>query len=199
MPNDVLQNVGREMGKLHTILSPPNLKTDVSYGEEYFSELEHLDPLSEFNLWLKSIHQYIIKHFSTQLRKTLIHADLFTTNVILDKNHDVTIMDMEEASFYYRVFDVGMAIVGTCSINSIVNLEKVRFLLKGYQEIIELEPLEKINLKAFTVYAAAATAFWRFRNFRFTKPDPAMFEHYLEMKNLADYVLSLDHDLISFH
>ncbi|WP_396638540.1 hypothetical protein [Maribacter sp. R77961] len=41
--------------------------------------------------------------------------------------------------------------------------------------------IEKKVLKAFTVYAAAATAFWRRQNFNYGNVNPAMKNHYVEM------------------
>ena len=94
-------------------------------------------------------------------------------------------MDFEEATYYYRIYDIGMAIVGLCSENEKINLKKVAALLKGYVQEIDLTEKEQNALQPFTVYAAAAMSFWRHQNFNYTKPTPGMEDHYLELKNIA--------------
>lgn len=51
--------------------------------------------------------------------------------------------------------------------------------------------IEKKVLKAFTVYAATATAFWRHQNFNYVNVNPAMKNHYVEIQVLADFTKNL--------
>jgi Ser/Thr protein kinase RdoA (MazF antagonist) len=87
-----------------------------------------------------------------------------------------------------------MMIVGTCCEKEVVNLDKVVSLLKGYQQENKLLKIEKASLKAFTVYAATATAFWRHQNFNHINIIPEKKEHYLAMKLLADAIMSIPDD-----
>jgi len=120
---------------------------------------------------------------------SVIHSDIFYNNVIVSNNGKrATIMDFEEACYYYRVFDIGMVIIGTCCMETSVNREKVQQLLQGYEAENKLLTAEKNALKAFTVYAAAATAFWRHQNFNYVHVVPHMKDHYLAMRNLADAI-----------
>lgn len=192
LPNHILENIGVKMGELHRIAPPPYLPTVLSYGQEYFHEAGQYAPNSYFTKWLELIHEYIKPYFKENLPKTLIHSDIFYSNVIVNQNRsNASIMDFEEAANYYRIFDIGMTIVGLCSEMNKVNLEKVGCLLKGYQQIIELKEIEKKSLQAFTVYAAAAMTFWRHRNFNHVNPNPKMFDHYLGLKAIADAVKNL--------
>ena len=50
---------------------------------------------------------------------------------------------------------------------------------------------EKQALQPLTVYAAAGVAFWRHKNFNYTKPDKDLKDTYLKMKDLADSVRAL--------
>ena len=187
LPNQILINLGIKMGELHRISPPSYLPKVLSYGQEYFNETKQYSTNSSFDIWLSEIHSYILPYFSCDLPKALIHSDIFYSNVIVNqKNQSACIMDFEEAAYYYRIFDIGMTIVGLCCEKGKVNLEKMGFLLKGYQQIIELQEVEKRALQAFTVYAAAAMTFWRHRNFNHTNPDPKMVEHYLGLKVIAD-------------
>lgn len=185
----LLELIGRELGKLHQVDPPGYLPTQLNYGMENFHIVKEYDPNSEFDQWLNQVAQYISPYFQLNLPKTLIHSDLFWDNVII--SHDgqsATIMDMEEAAHYYRVYDIGMAIIGLCGESDQVNLEKAKSLLKGYQEEIQLLDIEKEALKAFTVYAGASMTFWRHINFNYTKPTPAKYNHYLGLKVLTDFI-----------
>lgn len=187
LPNQIIENIGFKMGELHQIAVPDYLPKGLNYGQEYFHETSQYASNSSFTSWLETIHEYIKPYFNENLPNALIHSDIFYSNVIVNENsQSACIMDFEEAANYYRIFDVGMTIVGLCSENKKLNLEKMGYLLKGYQQIIALQEAEKKALQAFTVYAAAAMTFWRHRNFNHTNPDPEMFDHYLGLKVIAD-------------
>ena len=192
LSEQVLEAIGREMGRLHKIEAPAYLPQTISYGREYFHEVEGYAPGSAFGKWLQDIEAYIEPKVSLDLPKALIHSDLFFNNVIVSHFEEhVSIMDFEEACYYTRVFDIGMAIIGLCGEIGKINLEKVSALLRGYEQENDLKAEEKHALQAYTVYAAAAMAFWRHKHFNFTKPDPEMKDHYLVLAGLADYVRAL--------
>ena len=131
------------------------------------------------------------------LPKAFIHSDLFWSNIIIQADGPaIFIMDFEEATYYYRVFDIGMTIIGICAEGKEINLEKAQHLLRGYQSETTLSSQELEALRAFTVYAGTAMTFWRHRNFNYVKPDPAMFDHYLGLKVLVDFMMEQDADCL---
>ena len=192
LPDDVLIYVGEELAKLHQIESPKYLSKTVSYGIERFDEVKVYASESEFYVWLKEIQKYIESYISTDLPKALIHSDIFYNNIIINTDDEkATIMDFEEACYYYRVFDIGMMIVGTCCEENKINSKKIKSLLKGYEKEIKLLDVERKALKAFTVYGAVATAFWRHQNFNYVNIIEEKKNHYLAMKNLANSIREL--------
>ena len=58
------------------------------------------------------------------------------------------------------------------------------------QVLGSLEEVEKEKLQVYTAYAAAATAFWRYRQYRIRKPEKTAWDRHLEMKALADQALA---------
>ena len=190
LPVHLLEHIGRELGRLHQVPPPDYLQTDISYVLEHFDEVELYAAQSEFSFWLQAIKKNTQKYISPDLPKVLIHSDLFTSNVIVSSDEtSATIMDFEEASNYYRIFDIGMSIIGLCREGKTVNLDKIKAFLKGYTQEIDLLPIEKTALQAFTAYAAAAMSFWRHKNFNYTNPTPEMATHYVELKEIADSIL----------
>lgn len=192
LSNQLLGVIGIEMGRLHKLEAPDYLPKVLGYGKEFFHEVAQYAPNSSFAKWIKEIEAYMQPYFTQQLPKSLIHSDIFYSNIIINKNESsASIMDFEEAANYYRIFDVGMTIIGLCSSQKTINLNKAGALLQGYQQQIDLLEIEKSALQAFTVYAAAAMTFWRHRNFNHTNPNPEMFDHYLGLKVLADFAMAI--------
>lgn len=184
--------VGIELGKLHKVDVPEHIPDKTYYDKQNFTEVNEYAPDSEFNIWLSNIKNYIEKHINENVPKALIHSDLFPSNVIISHDESmVTIMDFEEVAHYYRMFDVGMTIVGSCREQSKINLFKMNAFLKGYKSEIKLTTIEEQTLQAFTVYAGAAMTFWRHKNFHYTNPDPNFFEHYKELQKVTDFIKEL--------
>jgi len=189
LPHHLIELLGRELGKLHKIEAPEYLPKQANYGKEQFVNVKKYAANSLFDIWLKEKLEYVLPHLSSNLPKALIHGDVFSDNVIISEDEaSVVIMDFEESVNYYRIFDIGMMIIGICGEGKTVNFEKARYILKGYRQEIQLLDIELNALQAFTVYAGTAMTFWRHLYFNFTKPDPKFSNHYLGLKALTDYV-----------
>lgn len=187
-PN-LLNLIGTELAKLHKIPAPEYLPNQLNYGKEQFVNVKKYATGSEFDFWLEKVVDYMQPYFKLNLPKSFIHSDVFWDNVIIsDDESTATIMDFEESANYYRVFDIGMTIIGICGEGKIINLEKAKHLLEGYQSEIELSADEINSLKAFTIYAGASMTFWRHQNFNYIKPNPEKFNHYLGLKVLVDFL-----------
>jgi len=193
IPEHIVRLIGVEIGRLHKIPVPPYLPHSMSYGKAYFHEVSEYAKGSEYEKWLRAKHKYIESHITDSLPKSLIHSDVFSSNVIIDNSEEiVTIMDFEEATYYYRIFDIGMTIVGICREGTGIDFSKAKLLIKGYTQEIQLTDEELTCLQAFAVYAATAMSFWRHRNFNYTIPTPSLFNHYEELKQISDSIYQLD-------
>ncbi|MCK5210158.1 MAG: phosphotransferase [Cyclobacteriaceae bacterium] len=189
IPLHLIELAGRELSKLHKIEAPEYLPKQLDYGKEQFVNVEKYAANSLFAIWLKEKLKYVSPYFSSNLPKAFIHSDVFWDNVIMcEDESSIMIIDFEDSAYYYRVFDIGMMIIGICSEEKTVNFEKARYILKGYHQEIQLLDIELNALQAFTVYAGAAMTFWRHLNFNYTKPDSKLSNHYLGLKVLTDYV-----------
>ena len=195
IPDHLLIFLGTALAALHKINAPSFLPRSINYGQEHFNQVSNYAPESSFNKWLNKISNYLTPFIQTDLPKALIHSDLFYNNIIInDEETTATIMDFEEASYFYRIFDIGMTMVGCCCDNNNLNLKKASALMKGYSQVIQLLDKEWQALQAFAVYGAAATAFWRHRQFNFIHSTPDLFNHYIAMQATADNIKSLPAD-----
>ena len=190
LPPNLLKMIGKELAKLHQINTPEYLSNQLNYGKEQFANVKKYSANSEFDIWLKNILEYILPYLKLNLPKSIIHSDVFWDNVIIGgDDNSATIIDFEESVNYYRLFDIGMTIIGICGEEKIINLEKIKYLLDGYQSEVQLLKDEINSLKAFTIYAGASMAFWRHQNFNYVNPNSEMSNHYMKLKVLVDDIV----------
>jgi len=194
----LLKLIGKNLAKLHKIDVPEYLPKQLNYGKEQFSNVKKYSANSKFDIWLKNILEYISPYLKLDLPKSIIHSDVFWNNVIIcEDDIKATIIDFEESVNYYRLFDIGMTIIGICGEEKIINLEKAKHLLNGYQSEVQLLEAEINSLKAFTIYAGASMTFWRHQNFNYINPNIRLSNHYKELKVLVDHVVNMDDDCFS--
>lgn len=195
MSNHLLELLGKEMGKLHLIEAPKFLPKTLNYGKEQFNKVQQYAANSSFEAWLNKQLEKVLPYLTEALPKALVHSDIFCDNVIVSEDEQsVQIMDFEEAANYYRIFDLGIAIIGTCAEEETINLNKASHLLQGYQQFIQLLNVEKEALRAFTIYAGTCMTFWRHQQFNYVKPDPNFANHYLGLKVLVDDLEQYDNE-----
>ena len=126
----LLKMIGKELAKLHQINAPEYISDQLNYGKEQFVNVKKYSANSEFDIWLKNILEYIDPYLKLNLPKSIIHSDVFWDNVIVGENdNSATIIDFEESVNYYRLFDIGMTIIGICGEEKVINMEKTKHLL----------------------------------------------------------------------
>jgi homoserine kinase type II len=188
LTGDLLVQLGEEMARLHEISAPSYLPKSFPYGRSYFPEVIDSNLDHTYINWLSEKNSYLQKRIPQNLPMTLIHGDVFFDNLIVQGDQLMAIIDFEEACHYYRSFDLGMAIVGTCRDSQGICFEKARRFIRGYQNNMTLQSVERESLQAFAVYAAVATSFWRFRHYHMRRPEPGLYNQHVEMQTLANTI-----------
>lgn len=189
----MLVEVGKQAAQLNQIKPPVYLPTNHPYGLQLFPKIIGLNIDPEYEGWIKKEIYYLQHHLSDDLPRGLIHGDLFFDNLLFNYQSREwvfkAIIDFEEACHYFSVFELGMAALGTCvDDDAKVNLDKVRALVTGYQQIRSLQPIEKQSLQLFIRYAAVATSYWRFNKYNIEEPDAHKANHHRQMMQLAKSV-----------
>jgi homoserine kinase type II len=113
---------------------------------------------------------------------------LFFDNVLFEDEKIKAILDFEDVCRIYKVFDLGMAAVGICTEGTKTELNQVRALVNGYQEVRLLEKIEKDSLQIFIECAAILTSTWRFWKYNLDEPDIEKSNKYLQMVKIAENV-----------
>ena len=185
---NLLLQLGEEMARLHKISTPSYLPKSFPYGRSYFPEVTDSSLDHAYIDWLSEKNSYLQKRIPENLPMTFIHGDVFFDNLIVRGDQLIAIIDFEEACHYYRSFDLGMVIVGTCRGRQGISFRKARRFIRGYQNDMTLRSDERECLQAFAVYAAVATSFWRFRQYHLRRPEPRFYDRHVEMQTLADTI-----------
>jgi homoserine kinase type II len=192
LSHEMLIQVGNAMAKLHALASPPNLPDQFPYGLESFDELFGIGMLHPYVKWLKKKKEFLITAIDQTMAKGFIHGDIFWDNLLFSKDTLVAILDFEEACTYFKLYDLGMAVVGCCAQNKNFSMDQVKQLIRGYEQVCPLTDPEKKQLKIFMEYAAVAASFWRFRQYNLRYPSPGKKDNYLELAGLADQIHSME-------
>jgi len=191
--NTMLQQVGNALARLHQIPPPENIRCEHPYGMQLFGTAvsKNIDP--DFELWLAGRISELEKSITVTLPRAIIHGDLFYDNILFLNDKLTAIIDFEDACNYYRIFDLGMAIVGLCNNKNTIDMDKARALVAAYQQIQALEINERNALQLFTIYAATATAYWRYWNYNIQNPVQHLTHKNWEMVHLANYIQDIPH------
>ncbi|MCH7973676.1 MAG: homoserine kinase [Bacteroidetes bacterium] len=191
LDDTMLNQIGIVMARLHDIPAPDFLADKHAYGLQTFPSVIGKNIDREYEVWLTQKHLYFNKFIPKELPHGLIHGDMFFDNVLFEGKVLKAVLDFEEVCQYYKVFDIGMGIVGLCSEGTRINLNKVRSLVNGYQQIRVLEKQEKENLQLFVEYAAIATSKYRFWKYNIDTPIAEKAKHHLQMVKVAKDVTSI--------
>jgi homoserine kinase type II len=181
----MLYQIGEAMAKLHQIPDLDFLPNQHAYGLELFSSVINCNINREYESWLEEQLRYFEQKLPSELPRGPIHGDLFDENILFDDENLKAIIDFEDACYYYKLFDLGMAIIGLCVDSEKFTLSKVHSLIKGYQQIRTLEKQEQESLQLFIEYTATATSYWRFWKFHIHTPQAEKTDKHWEMVNFA--------------
>jgi len=185
LDENMISQVGAAMARLHKIPKPDCLPEQHAYGLETFSAIIGKDIDPAYENWLSERYAMLRKEMPSGLPRGLIHGDVFYDNVLFKENTFKALIDFEEACYYYKIFDLGMAMVGLCTENFKLSLPKVRSLIDGYQTISVLDEKEKAAAQLFAEYAAIATSAWRFWKYNIDTPIIEKSEKHYEMVSIA--------------
>ena len=159
-----LFKVGKILAELHNIDVPSFVPDKYPYGIESFEQVYVKKAEDEeYIKWLQKKEKYLKENISNGLPKVLIHGDVFYDNLLWKNGMLAALIDFEYACNYYKIFDIGTAIIGNCIENEKINFQKAKSIIKGYRTLGRFDPKEIRQLKLFTEYAAIATSVLRFK------------------------------------
>lgn len=186
-----LKQIGTTMAQLHEIPAPDYLSGNHMYITETYPCVLATGRDQSYLNWLRQRYKFLTKKIPSNLPKGLIHGDLFFDNILFEGDRLKAFLDFEEVCHSYKLFDVGMAVVGFYTNNITLHLDKIRAFINGYQTIRVLTQEEKEKLKLFVELTALLTSAWRYWKYHLDVPDPAKAQKHLQMVNIANEISAL--------
>ncbi len=110
-----VSQVGTALARLHEIPAPDYLLDKHTYVVKTYPEIMEQDIDLDYKYWVGQRYSYLIKNIPSNLPVGLVHGDLFFDNVIFEEDGFKAILDFEDVCRIYKVFDLGMAVVGICT------------------------------------------------------------------------------------
>ena len=186
-----VHQVGAALARLHEIPAPKYLPNQHTYVVTTYPKVMEQELDQNYREWVGQRYRLLMKKIPSKLPVGLVHGDMFYDNILFEDEKLKAILDFEDVSRTNMVFDLGMAAVGICTEDTKIILDKVRALVKGYQEVRSFEEGEKNSLQLFIECAAILTSTWRFWNSRMHESDVEKFREHEQMVNIAKCVSAI--------
>lgn len=190
-----LHQVGAALARLHEIPAPKYLLNQHTYVVTTYPKVMEQELDQNYREWIGQRYRLLMKKIPSKLPVGLVHGDLFYDNILFEDEKLKAILDFEDVSRTNMVFDLGMAAVGICTEDTKIKLDKVRALVKGYQEVRSFEEGEKYSLQLFIECAAILTSTWRFWNYMMDEPDNEKPRKHTQMVNIAKCVSAIPNEI----
>jgi len=180
-----VRQVGAALAGLHEIPAPDYLPNQSVYVVDYYPKVIEQELDRNYKEWVEERYGNFLKNIPSRLPIGLVHSDLFSDNILFDGEKLRAILDFETVCRIYKIFDLGMTVVGICTEGTNIVIEKVRALVQGYQEVRLLEEIEKDSLQLCIEWAAILTSTWLFWKYNIDLPDADKSEKYMQMVYIA--------------
>lgn len=178
--NSIIKNTARTIGLLDRALLKMPLKSKMHYSlsRKLIYDTVKLKGF-DFIEQERQLRRGLVKINAQKLRKSVIHSDLGTGN-ILYKNETVTaILDWDDVNENYLVYDPAILLShGFIAQNEILK-DKIILFLKEYQKYVKLNAEEKKALYYLIMARQLSAASWVTRQLRVRKS-----RHYEGVKKL---------------
>ncbi len=161
-PNNCYQ-IGRAISKMHSVTKKIDFSRINSMGIKKLSPLLNSikfksKKISNFEKFLTNNLNNIKKNWPSKLPNGIIHGDLFIDNIFFKNNKLSGIIDFYFAANDFFMYEIAICINALCFNNRnnkfIINKQKVKSLIKGYESIRKITNKEKKSLNILCKGAA---------------------------------------------
>ena len=146
--------IGAMMGRMHEVAKNLSLER-IIYNEYHLINLPYqriqsfLSDNSKESQWLTQIKTKLIKEFAnfdhTQLRKGVVHLDIWQDNLVIDKAENITLFDFDFCGNGWLCIDLAYYQLQLYLIekDKMVRKEKWNSFLAGYESVAKISGEEK--------------------------------------------------------
>lgn len=142
-----LLEFGKYYATIHQTKDTSNIpKRDLYFHlQKFFSKIDNSS--KEYKVAQEIFNLLNKRKFNPgELPRGLIHGDLHTANILVDKGRIVAILDFEDSHIGSFIYDLGFGILDTCWEKNRLSQEKIKTFLSGYEQIRKLTLKEKEHL-----------------------------------------------------
>jgi len=189
-------DVGKNIGKLHKVSCRLKLyrKNSMSINKLHslLKSIEFKKKViaPDLKSILKNNLNEIIKYWPKNLPTTIIHGDLFIDNIFFNKNKFAGIIDFYFSCNDYSMYEIAICINALCFDKKknkfIINNQKIKNLINGYQSIRKISLKEKNALNILCRGAALRYLLTRIYDY-FNTPKTAL----IKIKDPKEYIQKL--------
>lgn len=190
--DDVCRQLGRALAELHK-LSIPRDKS----GLRLFAKLGH--PPTEIAYYLSRpqcpadfqqtvnllFPQGIDKAFAGNWEIGALHGDFYFDNGLFDQGQLSAVLDFEQSGIGACIYDLGIALSGSCMIGGSIQKNLVMSYLEGYENSRPLPVREKQMVNQAIYFGLLSISLWRIKRFMVKNLDPNKKESYKELLHRA--------------
>lgn len=156
---DVIKEIARQTSMINNLDLKPNFIYDtwaiVNFEDEYKQKRQYLSDnyKSEFDRLLSELKNVDFD----KLPKAFVHGDIISTNVMLDKNSKIWIIDFAVSNYLPRIIDLAVIACNMCldEESKDKTYENIALLLSEYNKY---NPLTEYELEVFGVFYKLANA-----------------------------------------
>ena len=156
---DIIKEIARQTAMINNLDIKPNFIYDtwaiVNFGDEYKKKREYLSDRykSEFDKLLVELNKTDFEN----LPKAFVHGDIISTNVMLDNNSKIWIIDFAVSNYLPRIIDLAVIACNMCLDEKSKNntYDNISVLLSEYNKYNQLT---KYELKVFGTFYKLANA-----------------------------------------
>lgn len=191
---EICFKLGEALGKLHrATFNKPNLKIrdhhkvgfDAKEIKDFISSSDC--PVDFKNSYQQLLENKIETYLKSALPRGIIHGDFYYDNALFKNNEISVILDFEQAGIGPYLFDLGVAISGTCLKDQKLDKNLMLNYLKGYQSKRPLSLIENELLQTSIIIGLFSIALWRIKRFNLRKIDPTKVDNYKELLDRAGH------------
>jgi Ser/Thr protein kinase RdoA (MazF antagonist) len=172
IPESILPSAGYLLARINEIPAPADLpqggrRMPVD-AESCMAKFHDRD----FVEWMQ-IHLKKTENITTRqaLKCGLVHGDYYPDNLVLVPTGEIAVLDWEIASNDVLLLDIGVALIGLCSVGRRLDPSRALSFLSGYQEKRPLGQYELYLLRDAVIYAAVTVAYYRFYRHNIYRPN----------------------------
>lgn len=156
---EIIKELARQTAMINRLDIKPDFIYDswaiINFEEEYKKKREYVSDKykEEFD---KLLNEFKNVDFE-KLPKGFVHGDIISTNVMLDKNNKIWIIDFAVSNYLPRIIDLAVTSCNMCLDNSSKEntYENINLLLSEYNKYT---PLTEYELRVFSVFYKLANA-----------------------------------------